>query len=133
MDSWIGNFIDQEILGKPTEMPWGVVFLHPADGGPIVPRHPAQLYESVTYFAIFFLLFWLFKTKAYFQKEGKISGLFLLLIFRITVHFGVFQRREQSVLVSPQFSLTMGQMLSIPLVIWGAVLLLRKKRGEKGS
>lgn len=122
----IGNLINQEILGKATDLPWGVIFLHPADGGPIIPRHPVQLYESLTYFVIFFVLLWLFKTKTYFQTEGKISGLFFILIFGFRF-FLEFFKEEQSVLIGPHFPLTMGQLLSVPFFLWGIYLLWRRK------
>ena len=57
----IGNFFNQEIVGTETTVPWAVIFGHPAEGGPAVPRHPAQLYEAVAYLATFAFLYLLWK------------------------------------------------------------------------
>lgn len=118
----IGNFINQEILGKPTELSWGVIFLHPAGGEPIVARHPVQLYEGVAYLSLFLLQFWLFKKKNLYKEVGKLTGLFLVLCFggRFLIEFF---KEEQSALMAVGFPLTMGQLLSIPLVFWGLYLL----------
>ncbi len=126
----IGNFINQEILGTISDLPWSIIFLHPANGGPIIPRHPVQLYESLAYLVTFSVLFWLFKTKTYFQTEGKISGLFLTLVFGFRF-FLEFFKEEQSALIGAHFPLTMGQLLSIPFFIWGIYLLLRKRSFHK--
>ncbi len=125
----IGNFINQEILGTPSDLPWAILFLHPADGGPIVPRHPAQLYESLAYLVIFFILLYCFKKRPYFHKEGRSAGLFFVLIFgsRFLIEF---VKEEQSVFMSAVFPFSMGQLLSIPLVIWGIYLLLRKNASK---
>ena len=77
----LGNFFNQEILGTPTTLPWGVVFLHPADGGPIVPRHPAQLYEAVWYLCTFIILMAYWHRHFRFEPKGKVTGLFLILVF----------------------------------------------------
>jgi phosphatidylglycerol---prolipoprotein diacylglyceryl transferase len=123
----IGNFFNQEILGVPTSLPWGIVFLHPADGGPLVPRHPAQLYEALGYLCVFAILLWVWHRNAPFKPIGKMTGLFLLLVFgsRFFIE-GV--KVEQSVYLTPSSFLTMGQWLSIPFVLLGAWLLLRAYR-----
>lgn len=114
----IGNFFNQEILGTPTMLPWGVTFLSPADGGPIVPRHPAQLYEAAFYFALFLFLAYLWRKKL---PSGRIAGLTLVLtfLFRFLIEF---VKTEQSVWF--EGSLLMGQILSLPILILGSVLLL---------
>lgn len=119
----LGNFINQEILGKPTDVPWAVVFGHPADGSFPVPRHPVQLYEALYYLGLFFLL-WLFKKSYKNWKEGKLAGVFLVAVF--TFRFFIeFLKEEQSVWWT-DFPLTMGQLLSIPIVLLG-IYLIRKK------
>ncbi|GAB4190613.1 MAG: hypothetical protein Tsb0015_12020 [Simkaniaceae bacterium] len=123
----IGNFINQEILGTFTECPWGIIFGHPADGGLPIPRHPAQLYESVSYFAVFFLLWVIYRNKDFRRLQGKIFGLFLILVF--SLRFGIeFLKEEQSMLLSQGAFLVMGQYLSIPLIVLGLILWFRKEK-----
>lgn len=125
----IGNFFNQEILGVPTTLPWGIIFLHPVDGGPIVPRHPAQLYEAIAYLSVFAILLFYWHRHLPFQKRGKLTGLFLLLVFsfRFLIEW---IKVEQSVHLLGSPFLTMGQWLSIPFVLLGAWLLLRKQSGQ---
>lgn len=122
----LGNFFNQEILGKPTTLPWGVIFGHPMGGETLVPRHPVQLYEALYYLALFFLLFSLRK-RPFFQQKGRMAGLALAAIFsfRFLIEF---LKEEQSVYLNPGSFLTMGQYLSLPLIGLGLFLLLRKKR-----
>lgn len=127
----VGNFFNQEILGTKTELPWGVVFGHPADGGPVVPRHPAQLYEACAYLVIFFLLFFYATARPHFERKGKLTGLFLVLVFGF--RFAIeFLKVEQSATLSTASWLTMGQWLSIPFILMGLFLVLRnRERGAK--
>lgn len=120
----IGNFVNQEILGIPTTVPWAVLFIHPADGGLIVPRHPAQLYESVAYLAIFGILYSIWTRRPTFRREGKSTGLFCLLVFGVRF-FVEFVKVEQSTYNALPFGMTMGQWLSIPVIIFGLWLFLR--------
>lgn len=126
----IGNFFNQEILGKPSSMPWAVIFVHPTDGSSAVPRHPVQLYESFYYMAVFVVLFILYKKYRGFQKAGKVSGIFLLLIFGFRF-FIEFFKEEQSALLSSDAFWTMGQFLSLPFIILGVALLLYKQKIRK--
>ncbi len=129
----LGNFINQEILGKPSTVPWAVVFLHPADGGPVVPRHPVQLYESIAYLLIFALLFFSWRYLPNMRKSGRISGLFLILVFGFRF-FIEFLKEEQSELLQGGSILTMGQILSIPLVLIGVwILSVSGGKGSKGG
>jgi len=115
-----GNFMNQEILGVVTTVPWAIVFGHPVDGGLPLPRHPAQLYEAFFYLATFFLFWRLFPRMI--RYPGRLSGIFFILIF--AVRFLIeFVKEEQSHLFSHQF-LTMGQLLSIPMILLGVGLCL---------
>jgi phosphatidylglycerol:prolipoprotein diacylglycerol transferase len=118
----IGNFINQEILGTVTEVPWAVLFLHPADGGALLPRHPVQLYEGFVYLILFFFTLSLRRLSL---KPGGLTGLFLVLVFGSRFVLEWF-KMEQSVSIAPGSPLTMGQWLSIPFVFLGAWLLCRR-------
>ncbi len=123
----VGNFINQEILGTATTVPWGVIFMHPVDGGALIPRHPVQLYEALIYTAVFCILLLVWRRSPPFQIPGKMAGLFLVLIF--TARFFIeFLKVEQSVSISSHSPLTMGQWLSLPFLALGVWLLMRKKR-----
>ena len=124
----LGNFINGELWGRVTTVPWGMVF---PDGGPL-PRHPSQIYEFLLEGILLFLILWLYSIKP--KPRMAVSGLFALLYgcFRF---FAEFFRQPD-----PQFNfiafgwLTMGQSLSIPLIILGAGLLIyayQRKVNEK--
>lgn len=122
----IGNFFNQEILGKVTDLPWAIIFGHPMDGTVPVPRHPVQLYESFYYFAFFGLLLWLWRAKPALRKPGKMSGLFFILVFsfRFLIEF---LKTEQSSLLTSSAPLDMGQWLSLPLIGLGFYLFYKAK------
>jgi prolipoprotein diacylglyceryl transferase len=127
----LGNFFNQEILGTVTGVPWAVIFGHPADGGPIAPRHPVQLYESLFYFAFFVVLLALRKNVPGLYRLGKTSGLFFMgtFAFRFLIEF---VKDHQSALIERGATLDMGQWLSIPLILVGALLFFGKK-GRAGT
>ena len=117
----IGNFINGELWGKPTDLPWGVVFPDPRAGG--LPRHPSQLYEAGLEGVVLFVVLWLFSSRK--RPDGAVAGLFALL-------YGAFRFLVEFVrLPDPQLGylafgwLTMGQILSLPLVLIGAGLIVR--------
>jgi phosphatidylglycerol:prolipoprotein diacylglycerol transferase len=127
----MGNLMNSEIYGLPTTLPWGFEFVRsstPSDG--LVPRHPTQIYEGLSYLATFFLLL-----RYYYKKDGRpalgfLFGLFLILIFgvRILIEF----IKEPQVGFERGLALNMGQMLSIPFVIAGIILIcLAQKRSPK--
>jgi len=122
----IGNFINQEILGTATTVPWGVVFGHPVDGGANIPRHPVQLYESLYYFFLFSLLYFFWKHYPTLRKPGKIGGLFFILLFsfRFLIEF---LKTEQSLWIPTGLFLNMGQLLSIPMIIVGFLLFFKEQ------
>ncbi|MBF8262585.1 MAG: Phosphatidylglycerol--prolipoprotein diacylglyceryl transferase [Parachlamydiales bacterium] len=125
-----GNFINQEILGTKSALPWAVVFGHPADHSFPAPRHPVQLYESFFYLIVFLILWHLSYRRKYLLRQGWLIGLFLILVFGYRFFIEYF-KIEQSHLVSAAHQLTMGQWLSIPLVIMGALLMFFSKRSAK--
>lgn len=122
-----GNFINQEILGVETKLPWGIVFGHPMDHVSLLPRHPVQLYESLFYFILFLFLATLWLLKKDKLREGIYSGLFFILLF-IFRFFIEGLKLPQSEVVDESF-LTMGQYLSLPFILFGFFLIFwpRKK------
>ena len=118
----LGNFINQELVGRPTGVPWAVIFGHPADGGAAVPRHPVQLYESLTYFAVFGLLFWLSSKEWVRQRMGLLAGLFFVLVFGARIVLENF-KVHLSAVISEASGWQMGQLLSIPVVVLGCLLI----------
>ena len=129
----IGNFMNQEILGTTTDKPWGIIFGHPRDGGGISPRHPAQLYEAIFYFALFLLLLSLWSFKKEKIAPGRIAGinLFSTFTFRFLIEF---IKEGQSIWFdSPDVLFVMGQILSIPIALFGLYLLLKSPKLEKNK
>ena len=121
----LGNFMNQEITGTPTTMPWGVSFLHPTDNHAGVPLHPVQLYEASFYFTLCacFYLLWRLRKKE--LGSGFLSGCFFVTLF--TFRFIIeFFKSHQSALLSPDFPLRMGQILSLPFIAVGIILLIRR-------
>lgn len=118
----LGNLMNSEIIGTPTEMPWAFVFAH-VD---YLPRHPAQLYEAVFYFIVSITLFTVLRSTSFSDRVGFISGLGMVLIF--TQRFFMEFLKENQVGFENQLSLNMGQLLSIPLVVAGLILMLRSSR-----
>lgn len=121
----IANFINSELWGRPTTLPWGIVF---PNGGPL-PRHPSQLYEAIlegpVLFAILWFLFW--KTDARYQP-GKIAGAFALGYgtFRFLVEF-IREPDAQLTEFAMRTGLHMGQWLSLPLILVGLYFVLTAK------
>lgn len=119
----IGNFMNQEITGTPTTLPWGVHFVHPMDGhGGVV--HPVQLYESIFYFFLFGLMYttWIRRGKE--LGSGFLTGLFFLVLF--TFRFCIeFCKTPQGEVLPETSWIRMGQLLSIPFILVGIYFLTR--------
>jgi phosphatidylglycerol---prolipoprotein diacylglyceryl transferase len=118
----IGNFFNQEILGTPTSMPWGFIFLNPSEVVDM-PCHPVQLYESIGYFVLFAFLFWKLTRREDKMKDGYISGLFFVLLFSFRFFVEYFKVPQGQELFS--FVHT-GQILSLPFIATGFLLLYKK-------
>lgn len=115
-----GNLMNSEIYGNPTSLPWGFIFVR---DGQTVPCHPTQIYEML-YCIVAFIVTWLmyWKGKCY-EKRGLIFGTFLLIIFG-TRFVLEFIKLDQEAFESNLF-LNMGQLLSIPFILWGLYLIIR--------
>ncbi len=115
----LGNFMNQEIVGTPSQLPWAIVFGKAADGSLPIPRHPVQLYEAGAYLLSFFLLFGLWKTDKYNEKPGLFVGLLFILIFGARFILEFWKVHQDSVFESS--SLQAGQLLSIPFIVIGSI------------
>jgi phosphatidylglycerol---prolipoprotein diacylglyceryl transferase len=115
----IGNFINSELWGKPTDMPWAMVF--PNGGG--YPRHPTQLYEALLEGLAMFVILWIYTSKP--RPRTAASGLFLICYgcFRFFVEF--FRVPDAQLGYLAFNWLTMGQVLSAPMVIVGIIMFYR--------
>ncbi|MAY41798.1 MULTISPECIES: prolipoprotein diacylglyceryl transferase [unclassified Neptuniibacter] len=120
----VGNFIGGELWGRVTDQPWGVVFPRGGD----LPRHPSQLYEFVLEGVVLFVVLWWFSAKP--QPRMAVSGMFLLLYgcFRSLVEF--VREPDEHIMFLAFDWLTMGQLLSLPMIVLGGFLLLLAKRSE---
>ncbi|MDD4499523.1 MAG: prolipoprotein diacylglyceryl transferase [Bacteroidales bacterium] len=115
----MGNLMNSEIYGNETTMPWGFVFLR---NGELAPKHPTQLYEALSYLALFVLLLFLYRKRLPRLKEGTLFGIFLLVLF--AARFFIEYIKEPQVPFEESMALNMGQILSIPFIFAGAVLML---------
>ena len=118
------NFINGELWGKPTDLPWGVMF----ETGGAVYRHPSQLYEALLEGLLMFAILYVLSRKYPPRPQGTFIGTFLMLygIFRFVVEF-VRVPDEQLGYLFGSF-ITMGQLLSLPLVVFGIVVLVMARR-----
>jgi phosphatidylglycerol---prolipoprotein diacylglyceryl transferase len=125
----IGNFINGELWGRMTDVSWGMIF---PQAGPL-PRHPSQLYEACFEGLILFLILWFYSQKP--RPIGAVSGVFALFygLFRFSIEF--FREPDADIGYIAWGWLTEGQLLSIPLVFIGLILILGEKlrRGDRRS
>jgi phosphatidylglycerol---prolipoprotein diacylglyceryl transferase len=119
-----GNLMNSEIIGKPTSMPWSFIF----DRVDQIPRHPAQLYESFTYLALFAFLMILYKRNP-FRPSGLLFGISMIVIFGSRIVWEFFKENQEP--FEAGMVMNMGQILSIPFVVLGAVLVYRAVRAPK--
>lgn len=115
----LGNLMNSEIIGTPTGVPWAFIF----ERVDPLPRHPGQLYEAIAYFLIFVLLNIVEKKTN--RRSGFIFGLFLFLLF-LTRFLLEFFKVDQSAFESGML-FNMGQLLSIPFILLGLILILVNK------
>ena len=120
----VANFVNAELFGRVTEVPWGVIF--PA-GGPL-PRHPSQLYEAALEGVVLFaLVYWLYSRPQFRAKPGLVAGTFLAGYG--AVRFGIELVREPDAHIGLlSLGSTMGQWLSLPVLLVGAFLVIRARR-----
>ena len=115
----LGNLFNSEIIGRPTEVSWAFIFTAVDN----IPRHPAQLYESIAYFVIFLILLFMYYKGIEKNKTGLLFGLFLVLVF--TFRFFIEFLKENQSGFEAGMTLNMGQILSIPFVFTGFIFIAR--------
>jgi prolipoprotein diacylglyceryl transferase len=121
----LGNLFNSEIIGKMAEVPWAFIFTAVDE----LPRHPAQLYESIAYFIIFLILLFIYYRKRQDLNNGLLFGLFLVLVF--TFRFLVEFAKENQSSFEADMALNMGQVLSIPFVIIGFIFILHSMKSKE--
>jgi len=114
----LGNFINGELWGRPTDLPWAMVF-------PMVdsiPRHPSQIYQLLGEGISLGIVLWLYSSKS--RRVGQISGLFLLG-YGLCRFLAEFAREPDAFLGLLGLGLSMGQWLSVPMILFGIYLIVR--------
>lgn len=117
----MGNFINGELWGRPTDLPWGMVF---RNAGPL-PRHPSQLYEFALEGVTLFVLLWWFSSQP--RRRGEVSAMFLIG-YGCLRFLAEFAREPDSFLGILALGMTMGQWLCVPMIAGGIALFAWARR-----
>lgn len=115
----LGNLMNSEIIGNPTEVPWAFIFERVDE----LPRHPGQLYEAIAYFCFFFVGWWFYRRHREKVGTGFFFGLCIFLIF--TFRFFIEYTKEIQVGFEQGMLFNMGQLLSVPFILLGAWCMIR--------
>lgn len=120
----LGNFFNSEIIGRPTELPWGIVF----ERVDLLPRHPTMLYESLWCLVVLAAVLAVHRRFAGRPPQGAMFGVFLVVLFtgRFLLEFTKVPQAD----FAADWAVNMGQLLSVPFVALGAWLVLRIKSWE---
>ena len=121
----LGNLFNSEIYGFETSLPWGFIFER---NGETVPKHPTQLYESLSYRIIFTLCYLVYRKKDGKLHNGRLFGWWLIALFgmRFLIEFV----KEEQVDFEKGMTLDMGQWLSIPFILAGILLVVLSHKGK---
>lgn len=117
----LGNFINGELWGRPSDLPWAMVFPQAGDS---LPRHPSQLYQFAGEGLLLGLVLWWYSAKP--RQPAQVSGMFLLG-YGVARFIAEWFREPDAFLPSLALELTMGQWLSLPMIVLGIVLIFFKK------
>lgn len=115
----LGNLINSEIYGTATDLPWGFIFVR---RGETLAMHPTQIYEIIAYmitFAVLAHLYWRTKLS---DRRGAMFGIFLIMLFG--ARFIIESIKQPQEVWEPAMALNMGQILSLPFIIAGVVILI---------
>jgi prolipoprotein diacylglyceryl transferase len=115
----LGNLMNSEIIGLPADVPWAFVF----ESVDQQPRHPAQLYESLSCLALFFVLLYLWSRRKQRTPEGLLFSIFLIVVFGLRFFYEFLKENQSD--FEEGLLLNMGQTLSIPLVLAGFYVMYR--------
>ena len=120
----LGNLFNSEIYGKPTDLPWGFMFVRETNPNllPVVPRHPTQLYEFLFCLLLFMVIFMMWKYKRDIIPNGVIASVFIIALF--TFRFFIEFLKNEQVGFERTMALNMGQLLSLPAILAGLIMLL---------
>lgn len=125
----LGNLFNHEIYGDPTGLPWGFRFvlnvdewMHGAQPVFSLPSHPTQIYEALCYFALFALLMYMYWKRNCGERQGLLSGVFFIILF--TARFLIEFIKNPQEEFERDMMLNMGQLLSIPFIIAGILLVI---------
>jgi prolipoprotein diacylglyceryl transferase len=115
----MGNLCNSEIYGYTTNLPWGFIFERNHE---TLPKHPTQIYEGLSYLALFGFLIWYYLKKKRNPKDGIIFGIFLIVCFgmRFLIEF----IKENQEIWENNMLFNMGQLLSLPFIILGIIVLI---------
>ncbi|MDD4058267.1 MAG: prolipoprotein diacylglyceryl transferase [Bacteroidales bacterium] len=122
----LGNLMNSEIYGNPTDLPWGFIFTL---RGETVAKHPTQLYEAFAYLLLFLSLIFIYKRYLPKLKRGTLFSIFLIGLF--AARFFIEFIKEPQVAFEQTMSLNMGQWLSVPFILGGIGLLIYSIRVGK--
>ena len=115
----LGNFINGELWGRPTDLPWAMIF-------PLVdaiPRHPSQIYQLLGEGLLLGIILWIYARKQH--RLGQVSGLFLLG-YGLCRFLAEFAREPDAFLGLLGLGLSMGQWLCVPMIFFGIYLIVRR-------
>jgi phosphatidylglycerol:prolipoprotein diacylglycerol transferase len=124
----LGNFINGELWGRATDLPWGMVFPQAHDGG--IARHPSQLYQLAGEGLLLFAVLWMYSKKP--RPVGAVSGVFLIGYGSLRF-LAEFAREPDDFLGLLGLGLSMGQWLSLPMVVAGVAMLVWAQRKPAAS
>ncbi len=119
----LGNLMNSEIYGSATTLPWGFIFVR---DGQTEPMHPTQIYEMLYCLVTFGITWWLYWKKQAYKKTGLIFGVFLIGIFGTRFLLEFIKLNQEA--FEAGMLLNMGQVLSIPFIIWGIWLIVRSSK-----
>lgn len=122
----MGNLMNSEIYGHQTDLPWGFVF---AQNGDSFASHPTQLYEALCYIITSVVLMCLYKNIKFRNAKGFLVGVFFIMVF--TARFFIEFVKENQVAFEDSMKLNMGQILSIPLIVLGLILVIFSLKTNK--